>query len=215
MPVWAIVLIVIGALVIAGTVCTLIIGHLFIKGVSEAVEEYDVESQLNEWSKEFEDYTTEESTTPSNKDSQKDFSKVERPELKDFSWYKGLTQSIPAGASTLMTDTDQISGRWKAYYVIDGKGYELNNIEISSKDNKITVTIDPYEHLVDGEWVYNSTAEKYDYSGEISNGGIYATSDKNGAITFFAFYEKDGAQYGFGSTMLQSGEMVDIALVRP
>ena len=214
MPVWAIVLIIIGSLVIAGTVCALIIGHLFVKTVSEAVDEYDVESQLSEWADEYSEYATEESTKPAKKGAQKDFSKVERPELKDFSWYKGFADSIPSGAAAL-TDTKQLRGRWKAYYVINDKGYELNNIEISGKSNDIKVTIDPYEHYVDGKWEYNSTAKKYSYSGKNNGGSITATSDKNGAISLFAFFEKDDVQYAFGETILQSGEIVDIALVRP
>ena len=206
-PVWAIILIIVGVLFIVGTVSAVVIGSK----VKKEIENYSSEVQS-----EFEDIfdTTGQNGDSTTADTVLDFFDVGRPEERDFAWFKGVPQDFPSGSKRLKEGKD-INGKWKAYYDM-GEVKELVNIEIEAGDRAVTVTIDPYMINYDGlQWEYESYANPYSYEGAIDSGTITAHSGQLGTINLYGFYEKDGAQYAFGDTMLQSGETVTIAMVRP
>ena len=208
-PAWAIVLIVVGALLITGTVSAVIIGHK----IKESIVNYgsEVESEFEDL---FNTTGEQEDLTAQNPPGEPDYNNVGRPEVRDFAWFNGIPQDFPQG-STRLTSGEQINGRWKAYYDM-GTVKELVNIDLAAGDRAVTVTIDPYMINYDGmEWEYESDAKPYSYEGALDEGSITAHSDTLGTIRLYAFYELDGRQYAFGDTMLQSGETVTIALVRP
>ena len=213
MPVWAIILIIVGALAIIGTVSTILVRNYITKKLIPSVSkefEIDLDDLFDATTKSENEQSTEKETDKKVYDS----STVGKPQESDFNWYKGVMQGFPKGAK-ILTKSEDINGRWKAMNYIEGGVKELDNIEIAAGDRAVTVTIEPYMINYDGyEWNDSSDVGKYSYEGNIDSGTITCFSDKYGSISLYAFYELDGKQYAYGNTMLQSGETVEIALVR-
>ncbi|MBQ3432252.1 MAG: zinc-ribbon domain-containing protein [Clostridia bacterium] len=230
MPTWGIVLIIVAAvLIIVGAISAIIVGRI-VKSVRDYG--YEISSELEEWtfdtsantdttteatteeeSTTKQETTTEQQTTQAQKKSKLDVSKVGKPNIKDFAWVKNAPQ--PA-AGELLTGAQDISGRWKAYYVYSNGVKELCNVTIAATNSNVKVAVKPRYINYAHEWVSESKVQGYAYNqnGVLTNGTI-RVSGKAGTIVLYSFFERNGKQYAYGKTMLQSGETINIALVRP
>ena len=229
LPTWGIVLIIVGIVcVLIGTAAAIIVGRIvnsvreYGYEVSSELEEwtFDITEDINDTTKEStqeetttEKETTTEATEKAQKKSKIDVSNVGKPNIKDFAWVKNAPQ--PA-AGELLSGAQDISGRWKAYYVYSNGVKELCNVTIAATNSNVKVAVKPWYINYAHEWVNESKVQGYvyDQNGVLTNGTI-RVSGKAGTIVLYSFFERNGKQYAYGKTMLQSGETINIALVRP
>lgn len=225
-PTWAIVLIIVGVILAIITTVTVIL----VKKVVNSVVEYgsEVVSELEDFSTTAPPYedttadeaptatepdTTEQTGTANKRKSTIDVSKVGKPYISDFTWVKNAPRPT---AEQLFTHPQDISGKWKAYYVYSDGVKELCNITVAATKDTVKVAVKPWFINYEGKWESEGDVQGYlyDTNGRLINGTISVTG-KYGTIVLYSFCEINGKQYGYGKTVTQSGETVNIALVRP
>ena len=225
-PTWAIVLIIVGIVLAIITTVTVIL----VKKVVNSVAEYgsEVVSELEDFSTPTqsvedttvsesqtttEQSTTEQTTAANARKSTIDVSNVGKPYISDFSWIKKAPKPT---AEQLFTNPQDISGKWKAYYVYSDGVKELCNITVAANNNTAKVAVKPWFINYKNKWENEANVQGYlyDTNGRFVNGTISVTG-KYGTIVLYSFCEINGKQYGYGKTVTQSGETVNIALVRP
>ena len=225
-PTWAIVLIIVGIILAIITTVTVIL----VKKVVNSVVEYgsEVVSELEDFSTTappFEDTTADEAPTATEPDTTEqtgtanerkstiDVSKVGKPTITDFTWVKNAPRPT---AEQLFTNPLDISGKWKAYYVYSDGVKELCNITVAATKDTVKVAVKPWFINYEGKWENEGDVQGYlyDTNGRLINGTI-SVAGKYGTIVLYSFCEVNGKQYGYGKTVTQSGETVNIALVRP
>ena len=220
-PTWAIVLIIVGIILAIITTVSVILVKKVVNSVVEygsevvsELEDFSTPTQKPEDTTESESQTTTKQTTAANeRKSTIDVSKVGKPTISDFSWVRNAPQPT---VEQLFTNPQDISGKWKAYYVYSDGVKELCNITIAAKKDTVKVAVKPWYINYDNKWENEADVQgyMYDTNGRLLNGTISVTS-KYGTIVLYSFCEINGKQYGYGKTVTQSGETVNIALVRP
>ena len=167
--------------------------------------------------------TTTEAATTQATTQEVNLNTTELPTVEDFSWYMDNWhyKGVPSDAVRI-TDYSQINGDWKMMYwwdadqVFDAYAEEIGNASLNWNGSTLSLTY-KYGYI---QW---NDSERYDesdiapttYTGSENQDGFEVISSYGFSIYGLVFYSWNGAQYGFGVTLSQSGEPGTVLLVRP
>lgn len=135
------------------------------------------------------------------------FDDVERPEASDFAWMADGDSVFESGPEL---DSAAILGKWKCEIVYNGI-WELATVTIDADGSIVFV---PHEINYGDGWENEEGAERYLFSGEVTEGSA-SGSGKYGSINLFKFTEIGGVQYGKGLFHVNDYGSCDVYLVRP
>ncbi|MBQ8913998.1 MAG: hypothetical protein IJ054_08160, partial [Lachnospiraceae bacterium] len=161
--------------------------------------------------------TTEATTTEANLNT------TELPVNTDFSLYTSNWHynGLPSDARKI-TDYSQINGDWKMMYwwdpdhVFDSYAEELGNASLVFDGSVLSLTYKyGYIQWENSESYDESYIEPTTYTGSENADGFEIYNSYGFSIYGLEFYTINGSQYGFGSTISQSGEVATVLLVRP
>lgn len=148
------------------------------------------------------------------------FSTNEKPEFSDFEWCYGQNGQIrePPSDSKTLPVWDQWVGGWKGFAVYvptdaDSKFIrEVNNVDISIVDDKVTVTVKHHLYEMEGEEYDDSITADFVYTGYVVDHGIDVQGEQHMVIK--SFWKKDGHEYAVGNLTDKDGNKAYIALMR-
>jgi len=132
---------------------------------------------------------------------------------EDFGWISGVT-GPPSGAE-ILTDPDEVSGRWKAYIDYqnsDAREYAL--IDISAEGGRSSIDWRILRIDYDGTGFRNGPDKVYTLEGNFDEGYISALGEIRGDLTINCFYHYGSNQYALGEIINPSGDVGVVYLVR-
>jgi hypothetical protein len=148
------------------------------------------------------------------------FSTDEKPEFSEFEWcygQYGLIKEQPDDVKAL-TVWDQWVGGWKGFIVhtpADAKdkfSREVNNVDISIVEDKVTATVKHHLYEVDGEVFDDSVTADFVLKGDVDGYGIDVQGKQHMIIS--CFWKQDGHEYALGEITDEDGRQSYIALMR-
>ncbi len=146
----------------------------------------------------------------------------ERPDLEDFLWYTESVfyEGVPANVVAI-ENLEALTDNWKALIIYDpenthdSSAMEFLNVNISGKEENVSMTLDWY--LIfwsnEGESFDETEMEDSIFNGKWEDGDLWASGA--GTIRLTDFYGMNGKQYAIGTMDTPDGIPAYIALVRP
>ncbi len=156
--------------------------------------------------------STSSSSSASSKAS-KSYSTDAPSTISDFSWVSVGSKPTPPADATTLTQFGDIAGEWKAY-MYGGGTERLFNVSIGGTSGSILMDFD-WDKIYDrntGKTSDDNSGESL-FKGALAGSALEATG--SGKVTLTNFWEANGHQYATGTFMWPSGEVENVALVRP
>ncbi len=147
------------------------------------------------------------------------YNTTRQPTLGDFLWYSSVMSNGKPEGRTVITDSSQIVGGWKAYIIYDPRNRTNNyaeeflNIDITQEGSGLTLCFDWDTIFIDDK-SYDKNKDDDTYLSASWDSGVLSAIGSY-KIDIGEFYEYDNHQYAIGTLTTIDGIDSYLLMVRP